>query len=74
MDVMVFLTSEYRVKKLPCYQKLWMYPIAYILKYIAIGVTFMADKFDERVTYEILTKTTYEGKVRSHIKLLTKLR
>lgn len=58
---MVFFTSNHRVKKLSFLSKLWMTPVAYALKYLAGGVMFAADKFDEKVTLEILTKTTVKG-------------
>lgn len=59
---MVFFTSKNRVAKLSFIKKLWMTPTAYILKYLAGGVLFLADRFDEKVTFEILTKTSYEGR------------
>lgn len=51
---MVFFTSRHRVKKLGLVERLWMTPVAYVLKYIAGGITYVADKFDEKVTMEIL--------------------
>lgn len=52
---MVFFTSRNRVKNLPFYKKFWMTPVAYVLKYIADGVMVVADKFDDKVTFDILT-------------------
>lgn len=58
---MVFFTSKHRVKQLPLYKKVVLYPIAYVLKYLAGGVIYVADKFDEVVTFEILSNTDYNG-------------
>lgn len=52
---MVFFTSNNRVKNLPLHKRLWMTPIAYVLKFLAGGVMVAADKFDDKVTFEILT-------------------
>lgn len=51
---MVFFTSRHRVKNLGLVERLWMTPVAYILKYIAGGITFVADKFDEEVTAKLV--------------------
>lgn len=53
---MVFFASRHRVKKLPFLQKAWMTPVAYALKYLAGAVLFLADKFDEKVTYALVSK------------------
>lgn len=58
---MVFFSSKHRVKKLSFFSKVWMTPVAYTLKYVAGAISFIADKFDEKVTLEIVTKTTYQG-------------
>lgn len=58
---MVFFASKHRVRKLSFLSKLWMTPVAYALKNLAGVVMFVADKFDEKVTLEILTKTTMQG-------------
>lgn len=60
---MVFFASRHRVKKLPFLQKVWMTPVAYALKYLAGAVIYLADRFDEKVTYA-LTNTLREGDVR----------
>ncbi|KZR57537.1 hypothetical protein [Pseudobacillus badius] len=54
---MVFFASRHRVKGLPLHKRLWMTPVAYILKYMAGGVMVLADKFDEKVTFDIITNT-----------------
>lgn len=59
---MVFFTSHHRVKTLPLHKRLWMTPVAYILKYLAGGVMVVADKFDDKVTFDILTN--HKGAVR----------
>lgn len=51
---MVFFASKHRVKNLPMYKKLVMYPAAYILKYLAGGIIYLADKFDESVTVSLV--------------------
>lgn len=61
---MVFFASKHRVRQLSALQKLWMTPVAYSLKYIAGGVMFLADRFDERVTSSILKKTTFKGDIK----------
>lgn len=58
---MVFFASRHRVSKLGFMSKLWMTPVAYVLKYVAGGIMYMADKFDEKVTLEIVSKTTVKG-------------
>lgn len=58
---MVFFASRHRVNKLSILKKLWMTPVAYSLKYIAGAITYIADRFDEKVTLEILKKTTVQG-------------
>lgn len=40
-----------------------MTPVAYALKYLAGAVIYLADRFDEKVTYA-LTNTLREGDVR----------
>ena len=40
-----------------------MTPVAYALKYLAGAIIYLADKFDEKVTYAI-TNTLCEGDVR----------
>ena len=52
---MVFFTSKQRVKNLPFYKKVAMYPAAYVLKFLAGGLVFLADKFDETVTVALLS-------------------
>ena len=51
---MIYFTSKNRVRKLPFLQKLWMAPVAYILKYSAGGVLLLADKFDAKVVCALI--------------------
>lgn len=59
---MIFFTSAKRVKELPLHKKVILYPIAYMLKFGAGAVIHLADKFDEVVTYELIT--IREGEVK----------
>lgn len=61
---MVFFTSRHRVKKLGLSERLWMTPVAYVLKYIAGGVTFIADKFDEEVTAKLVVNAISHKEVK----------
>ena len=58
---MVFFASKHRVNQLPMVKKVIMYPIAYALKYMAGAVTYLADRFDEAVTFEIMSHTKFNG-------------
>ncbi|MUG00786.1 hypothetical protein ECC01_06855 [Bacillus tequilensis] len=60
---MVFFSSRHRVSKLSFLSKLWMTPVAYVLKFLAGGVMHMADKFDEKVTLAIVSNTTFKGDI-----------
>jgi hypothetical protein len=60
---MVFFASRHRVKKLPFLQKVWMTPVAYALKYLAGAIIYLADRFDEKVTFALVTNTC-KGDVR----------
>ena len=51
---MIFFSSKHRIKDLSFLNKLWMTPVAYGLKYLAGTVIYIADKFDEKVRFEIL--------------------
>lgn len=61
---MIYFTSNHRVKKLTFLSKLWMTPVAYTLKYLAGGITYVADRFDEKVATAIITNNTIQGDVK----------
>lgn len=52
---MVFFASKHRVKQLPIYKQVALYPVAYTLKYLAGGIVYLGDKFDKLVVSELLT-------------------
>ncbi len=53
---MIFFSSKHQIKDLSFLNKLWMTPVAYGLKYLAGTVIYIADKFDEKVRFEILKR------------------
>lgn len=55
VDYMIYFTSKHRVKRLSLLKKLWMTPSAYVLKYLAGGICYVADKFDEKVAFELVS-------------------
>lgn len=58
---MVFFSSKERIKDLPLHKKLWIYPTAHTLKFLATSVVAIVDKFDTKV---VLALTTNKGEVK----------
>jgi hypothetical protein len=53
---MVFFASKHRVRALPLLEKIWIYPTAYALSFMAKGILAVVDRFDAAVLSRLAFK------------------
>ncbi|MBU8576347.1 hypothetical protein ACQKEX_15065 [Bacillus pumilus] len=58
---MIYFTSNHRVQNLSLFKKVWMAPVAHMLKGAAVFLIYLTDKFNAQVMTDILNCPKCDG-------------